>query len=224
MFTFKTVLLRKRHQEAVDKKEENVQTIETCKVKIVENTQSEKAEILKKVSTKKRIEALTEEIKVVKAKLIEVNQENEAEEYKNTEFKNKLDDKILQYNIETTKLTDTLDVKLEKLEKIVRKNREKEVDIEEMVRHKRQVDSKIEKEQRNKERIMDEQSRIEDELSATNATHSNAIKSSNTMAMDQEKELKRLEQRESLLKVRHFNFFKIILLHLVPQNVLATAN
>jgi chromosome segregation ATPase len=194
-------LKRKRHQEAVDKSEENVQTIETCKIKIAENIQSEKQEIIKRVSTKKRIENLAEEIKVLKEKRVEVGKEFENVQNENEVFQAKLDDKTLKYNIETTKLTDIYEGKLEKLEKIAKKNKEKEVDIEEMLRHKKQVESKIEKEQRNKERILDEQSRIEDELSATNTTHANALKASNTMQNDQDKELKRLEQRESILKV-----------------------
>lgn len=61
--------------------------------------------------------------------------------------------------------------------------------------------SKMDKENRNKERILDDLSRIEDELSNANSSHANAIKSNSSTTNDQEKEMKRLEQRESVLKV-----------------------
>lgn len=61
--------------------------------------------------------------------------------------------------------------------------------------------SKIQKEERNKERLKDEQSKIEDELSSTNTIYENTVKSSGSTSNDQEKEMKRLEQRESVLKV-----------------------
>ncbi len=61
--------------------------------------------------------------------------------------------------------------------------------------------SQIEKEQRNKDRILDDQSKFEDELRSTNIIHANALKVSKTTNNDQEKEMKRLEQRESVLRV-----------------------
>ena len=53
---------------------------------------------------------------------------------------------------------------------------------------------------------MEEQARFEDELSSTNTALANAIKSNSTTANDQEKEMKRLEQRESVLKVFRWRF------------------
>jgi len=44
-------------------------------------------------------------------------------------------------------------------------------------------------------------SKIEDELNAASASLENMIKASSTTSNDQEKEMKRLEQRESVLKV-----------------------
>ena len=64
-----------------------------------------------------------------------------------------------------------------------------------------QLNRKIEKEQRNKERIIEDQSKYEDELRGTNVQHANASKASRATYNDQEKEMKRLEQRESVLKV-----------------------
>jgi len=48
-------------------------------------------------------------------------------------------------------------------------------------------------------------SKIEDELNGANAALENATKVNSTTSSDQEKEMKRLEQRESILKVSRKN-------------------
>ncbi len=54
---------RKRHQDAIDKSNENVETIEMCKRKIIENVELEKQEIQKRIRFKKRNDNLTEEVR-----------------------------------------------------------------------------------------------------------------------------------------------------------------
>ena len=70
--------------------------------------------------------------------------------------------------------------------------------------------SKIAKEVRNKERIDENLSKIEDELNGANASLENAIKVNSSTSNDQEKEMKRLEQRESVLKVSNTKKLKSI--------------
>ena len=79
-------------------------------------------------------------IKVTKAKRVEIEKENQGIEFDNNQFSEKLNEKTAVFNAEIEKLTETYTNKREKLEKVLKKKKEKEIDIEEMDRHRSQVE------------------------------------------------------------------------------------
>jgi len=79
-------------------------------------------------------------IKVTKIKRIEIDKENLAIEYENNELAQVLSQKTEKFNKEIEDLTELKLVKQEKLEKVLKKNKEKEIDIDEMNRHQAQVE------------------------------------------------------------------------------------
>jgi hypothetical protein len=127
-------------QDAEDICKQNQKTLDECLVKIKANELEEKEEIRKKLGLKSindelkdKFQHIQEERYRIEKELERVGVENKCKLADIESLKSRVEDEL-------AKLSETFNKKMEKLEKILKKKLEKEVNIEEMDKDRKSVE------------------------------------------------------------------------------------
>lgn len=121
-------------------KNSNQKTYEEWTEKIKSNEKEEKEELKKKTEFKSINEKLKEQLQVLNQERYRVQKELDRARAENEAKQMNIDQLKLGFDTEIGKLTETLNKKTEKLEKILKKKLEKEVNIEEMDNDKKNME------------------------------------------------------------------------------------
>ena len=121
-------------------KNSNQKTYEEWTEKIKSNEKEEKEELKKKTEFKSINEKLKEQLQVLNQERYRVQKELDRARAENEAKQLNIDQLKHGFDTEIGKLTETLNKKTEKLEKILKKKLEKEVNIEEMDKDKKNME------------------------------------------------------------------------------------
>jgi uncharacterized protein HemY len=121
-------------------KNSNQKTYEEWTEKIKSNEKEEKEELKKKTEFKSINEKLKEQLQVLNQERYRVQKELDRARAENEAKQLNIDQLKHGFDTEIGKLTETLNKKTDKLEKILKKKLEKEVNIEEMDKDKKNME------------------------------------------------------------------------------------